>query len=53
MSIQKTITAQTNNSNSNSSFDNSMWEVLNLNDKYAESVEGDFYDRMLLREQMS
>jgi hypothetical protein len=41
MSIQKTITAQTNNSNS--SFNNSMFEVLNLNDKYAESVEGDFY----------
>jgi hypothetical protein len=41
MSIQKTITAQT--ANSNTSFDNSMFEVLNLNDKYAESVDGDFY----------
>ena len=44
MSIQKTITAQTNNSNSNPSFDNSMsFQLLNLNDRYAESIERDFY----------
>jgi hypothetical protein len=42
MSNQKSITAiQTNQSNS--SFNNSMFELLNLNDKYAESIESDFY----------
>ena len=43
MSIQKTNTALTTNSNSRSSFDNSMsFQLLNLNDRYAESIDQDF-----------